>query len=175
MSVGRNLGLLAAGAVSGVVATGIMGLIALDLLGDELIVKLWRSTSSEPAPTAATGSVLERLENYTFFTSIEAKEHGISVQTGVSYSTLADLLAKKHQKIWCYVMISPNGGLPRQINLGTQSRTARPVYTDLSAYPAGELAAVGLSARTLQALAKTHCVFADAAQVPSASTKGGRA
>ncbi len=160
MKAGKKIGLITATAVSVLAGAGISGLIALDLLGEELLVKLWRGASAEPTRPGVSGSILESIENYTFFKSVEAKEHGISVKTGVAFSTLADLLAGKHRELWCYVQIAPTGGLPRQIGLGTQSGTAPPVFTDLSGYPKEELAVVGLSARTLHALAKTHCRFA---------------
>jgi hypothetical protein len=173
--IGRSIGYAAAATFSACVLTGIGALIVADLFGEDALSKLWQGASLESARPAVSGSILESIENYTFFKSVEAKEHGISVKTGVAFSTLADLLAGKHRELWCYVQVAPNGGLPRQIGLGAQSGTASPVYADLSGYPKEELAVVGLSARKLHALAKTHCRFAKSSAAPPASTKGGRA
>jgi len=156
--IGRSIGYAAATAFSACVLTGIGALIVADLFGEEL--KLWRGARAEPSTPGGANPLLESTRDITFFTTIEAKEHGIAVTTGVSFATIADLLAAKQKNRWCYVHISPRDGLIRQINLGTQSGAAPPVYADLSGYPKEELAVVGLSAGTLQSLAKTHCRFA---------------
>jgi len=160
MKVGKTMGLIGAALVSGLAGAGICALIALDLLGEELFVKLWRSASAGFAAPGATPSMLADARDITFFTAVEAKEHGIVVTTGVSFSTVADLLAAKQKSRWCYVMANPRSGLARQIELGKQSGSAAPVYADLSVYPPEELAAIGLSANMLQSLARTHCRFA---------------
>lgn len=156
--IGRSIGYAAATAFSACVLTGIGALIVADLFGEEL--KLWRGARAEPSTPGGANPLLESARDITFFTTIEAKEHGIVVTTGVSFATIADLLAAKQKNRWCYVMAIPRSGLARQIELGRQSGSASPVYADLSVYPAEELAAIGLSAPILHALAKTHCRFA---------------
>jgi len=167
--IGRSIGYAAATAFSACVLTGIGALIVADLFGEEL--KLWRSARADSSTPGRANPMLESARDITFFTTVEAKEHGIAVTTGVSFATIADLLAAKQKNRWCYVHISPRDGLIRQINLGTQSGAAPPVYADMSVYPAEELAAIGLSARTLQELARTHCRFAKSTTTAPPSSK----
>jgi len=175
MNVGKTLGLLAAGAVSGLVATGIVGLIALDLLGEDVLFKAWQSVTEKPAPPQPLPPIFKLAENMNYFARVPSEEHRLVVITGVAFETVKDFEAGRQRDRWCYVIVDGRGGLPRHINLGTQSRMAPPVYSNLSAYPPGEFALTGLSARTLETLAKTHCRFAKSAAAPPASTKGGRA
>lgn len=133
-----------------------------------------RSAAGAPARPQVVPSVLEVARDITFFTTSPAKEHGIEVTTGVSFSTVADLLAAKQKSRWCYIVASPRSGLARQVELGRQSGSASPVYADLSVYPADELAVIGLSARTLQSLAKSHCRFAKGTTTAPSSKGEGR-
>jgi len=172
--IGRSAAYVAAAAFSGCVLAGVGALIIADLFGEDALAKLWDSATTKPTRPEATSSMLENARDITFFTAVPAKEYGIEVMTGVAFETVADLLAARQKQRWCYVQINPKGGITRNITLGKQSGTAAPAYSNLSVYPAEELAVTGLSARTLQSMAKTHCRFAKTAAHPSSPNHEGR-
>ena len=169
MKVGKTMGLIGAALVSGLAGAGICALIALDLLGEELFVKLWRSASAGFAAPGATPSMLADARDITFFTAVEAKEHGIVVTTGVSFSTVADLLAAKQKSRWCYVMANPRSGLARQIELGKQSG---PV--DLAIVIADGLSATAVQAHALSLVQALLPLLDDLQVAPLVIAEQGR-
>lgn len=132
-----------------------------------------RSVAGKPSAPKAEG-MFTHVKGINFFAEVPSKEHGVVVITGVVFETVKDFEQAKQRNRWCYLMVAPKGALPRRIDLGAQAGMAPPVYADISVYPAEELAAIGLSARTLQALAKTHCRFAKATVPPRFKKGEGR-
>lgn len=173
--IGRAAGYVAAAAFAGCVLTGIGALIVADLFGEDALSKLWQSVTVKPPPVPTSATILDGAKNITFFAEVEAKEHGLVVITGVTFETVKDFETSKQRNRWCYVMATRKGGLPRQISLAKQEGTAVPIYSDLSVYTMEELSAVGLTARTLQALAKSHCRFAKTNARTMGAAFGGRA
>jgi hypothetical protein len=159
MMIARTLGFSFAILIAGLIVAGTLLLIALDMVGEEALLKLWRSTFRDEK-TSASISGLEGAKDITFFASAPVESTGLTVETGVRFATLADLRGKKQAERWCYVLLSANGGLPRRIALGTQSGFGAPIYNDLSIYPSAELSILGPGAARLHSLARTHCRFA---------------
>lgn len=171
---GRTLGLIGATAVSCLAGVGILTLIALDLLGEELMTKAWSGLTTPSRKPAATSSILESAKGITFFAEVPSKEHGLVIITGVAFETAKDFEAARQHGRWCYVMVNPRGALSRRIDLAKQIGTAPPTYEDLSAIPIEELASARITRQTLGTLARSHCRFAKAAASSVPLTDGGR-
>jgi len=133
-------------------------LVLIDLLGEELLLKAWRAAAAEAPPRAAVPE-LSSAKDITFFTTTPVPGRTFNITTGIRFSDATALHAGRVASRWCYIVITPRGGLPRQIELATQSGSGPPSYARLSSYSEIELRAVGISAAELEALARTHCRF----------------
>lgn len=154
--IARALGIVTALIVTCIALIGIAALIAMDFVSGDALAKVWEGLRVANRARVEK-SELAKARDFSFFTSEKVKGHDFEVTTGVRFATLSDLLAGRQQSRWCYVVLQPSGGLPRQIHLAHQSGTDPPVFSDLSSYPEAEIRALGVSAATLKSLAREHC------------------
>jgi hypothetical protein len=157
--IARTGGILFAFAFTLACILGISFLIALDLLGEETLFKLWQRSANAAAPVQSLAS-LEEFREITLFSSLPVEGTPLNVQTGVKFNTIADLRANRQYERWCYVLARPEGGLPRKIDLADQVESSAPTFHDLSGYADAELAMTGLTRNALAAIARSHCRFA---------------
>jgi len=122
--------------------------------------------------TNAFEEAFKGIVDFNFFRSVPVEGTSLSVKTGTAFTSSRDVLSGKTSRSWCYVIISPERGLPRQVALANQSAGEKPVYTDFSTHSTEELKSIGLNARQLLAIAKSHCRF-DSKQVPAQTDQGG--
>lgn len=148
------------------VLAGIAVLIVVDLFGQEGVLKAWRSATAENT-TLAEAKALKGAKNITFFQKVKPDGYNFVFTTGVEFADVNALARNEQASRWCYTVYHPTDAVPRQITIATQTGNRKPVFTDLSAYPAGELRPLGVDAETLLALAKKHCQFAPADRAPS--------
>jgi hypothetical protein len=158
--IGRIITLSLASAFTTVAVAGILLVIALDMLGEEMLLKFWRP---QPTPRTEVVSItgLEGARDITFFVEAPVSGSPLTVHTGTRFSTVGDLLTKKQESRWCYVLLPARGGMPRQLKLAEQNGKAAPTFSDLSVYPESEFAQLGVDASSLAAIARTHCRFAE--------------
>jgi len=144
--------------LTAVTITGIVLLIALDFLGEELLLKAWRAATAAPATRVAVPE-LASAKDITFFNTTPVPGRTFEITTGARFTDAMALQAGRVASRWCYIVITPRGGLPRQITLASQTGSGPPSYARLSSYSDAELGVLGISAVELEALARTHCRF----------------
>lgn len=103
-------------------------------------------------------AALEEASDFTFFRSAPIEGTGLSVQTGIRFTTARDVVDGVAAQKWCYVSI-PDGAVSRKINLAEQSADDPPVYAGLSSLDESALAGTGLSVEALRLMARSHCRF----------------
>lgn len=156
--IGRAIGIALISSFVFVTVTGIALVIALDFVGEEIISKFVRERWVTRAEVvSATG--LENARDITFFTEAQVMGSPVTVNTGIRFATIDDLVAKKEAARWCYVVLQAGGSLPRQLTLASQDGAGRPTYKDLSVYPESEFVLLGVDALALATIARTHCRF----------------
>lgn len=160
--IGRIIGLTLASAFTGVSVGGILLIIALDMFGEEMLLKFWQSqTTAAPRTEVVSITGLEGAHDITFFVEAPVSGSPLTVHTGIRFSTVSDLLAEKQESRWCYVLLSAQGGMPRQLKLAEQNGKASPTFSDLSVYPEIEFVQLGIDAAALSQIARTHCRFSE--------------
>lgn len=154
----RASGTILAVLLTAVALAGIVLLVLLDLLGEELLRKAWRAaTTASPAGAAVTE--LASAKDIIFFNTTPVPGRTFEITTGVRFTDAMALQAGRVASRWCYIVITPRGGLPRQITLASQTGSGPPSYARLSSYSEAELGVLGISAVEFEALARTHCRF----------------
>lgn len=96
--------------------------------------------------------------DFNFFRSTRIAGTSVEVVTGSAYSSSADVLAGRVHRRWCYVNLG-TGNVGTRIELATQSGNGKPTYLQLGAVPPEVLAPLNVTAKGLEALARTHCRF----------------
>lgn len=165
----RAMGTTIALCISTSAMTGIALIIALDFVGEDLVLsKLAALTGvtieEEPVPTPIA-KVVEELpalsgaKDITFFDEVPIEGTPLVVSTGTRFATPADLASDIIEEQWCYVLAKAPDGVSRKIELGARQAMESPVYELLQELPLSELSYLKLGTAALEAIAKTHCRF----------------
>ena len=165
--IARLIGFTAATVFTGSVVTGSVALIAADMLGTEVVAKVWTSATTPSPRIAATtperGDIvsreIERAKDITFFVQVPVSGHSFAVTTGTSFGSAADFEARKVKSRWCYAQIGRVGAVAQHLTLANQNGDAAPIYTDASRFDDDGLRPFGLSASEAGQLARSHCRF----------------
>lgn len=125
----------------------------------------------EPSPWCQPGRVTENCvdagafeaalkdaSDFTFFRSVAVGGSGVSVQTGIRFSHVRDVVDGTPSYQWCYLSL-PKSGVSQQIELATKSADSPPIRASFASLDANQLAGFALSTDQLTALADNHCRF----------------
>lgn len=155
----QTLGLIASAGFTGAVVTGIAALIALDFQSAwEAYVAPEQAIDVVPEATAV--SPFKDVDGITFFITTPVAGSGHEVVTGAAFASPEAVAQRRAERLWCY--LNQGFGIARtRIDLGSKEGQLPPVYTRLTGLDRETLDELGRDAAALEAIAKSHCKFAN--------------
>ena len=112
------------------------------------------------------------MDDFNFFKTLPIQGTDLKVETGIAFATSEDVLNQTPTKHWCYIQFGQSG-VNQKVDLGEQTGTDLPVYTDFRAIADQDLKEIGLNADQLAGLAHSHCQFAFPVQSDSPASSTG--
>ena len=103
-------------------------------------------------------AAFRNVEKFNVFNSTPIEGTGLSVTTGVEFTTANDVLTASPARYWCYISYG-SGVISSRLDLGVQEGPSTPAYADLGDIPPESLARLGLGTERLVLLARSHCQF----------------
>lgn len=154
-------------AITMLISTGIIVLVAYEFLGDTGMRTVWdaigRQMVAAPQnklPVVGDADEFNPRKEIHFFETVPVEGTDLLVSTGAAYPSVAAVEARKPVRQWCYINVSyDTPGLSGRVDLGSQNGDSQVVYTSLENLIAAGLESRGLAARRLSELALSHCRF----------------